>query len=135
MKKRILVIDDSEVMLLRIKQALLASGDGFEVVTTAQAVGNARHVATSDLIIVDFHMPAIDGATVMASLRDVATALDRRCLFYLYTSDPALAGAYARFGFDGAFSDKGDEAALVRQVRAVFRMLQMRALARGKQER
>jgi DNA-binding NarL/FixJ family response regulator len=131
-KKRILVIDDSEIMLARIQRALAASGDGYEVTTTAQAVGNTRHVANADLVIVDFHMPGINGGTVIASLREAASALGQPCLFYLYTTDAAIAAAYARLGFDGALTDKGNEDALVRQVRAVFRMIQMRAMAKGK---
>jgi serine/threonine-protein kinase len=128
-RRRILVIDDSEVMLTRIRRALEA--DGYDVTTTTRAVGNARHIPTSDLVVIDYHMPGIDGGTVIASLK---AAVTRRgpdapaCLFYLYTSDPVIAKDYARHGFDGSFTDKGNEEALVRQVRAVFRVLQMRAL-------
>jgi CheY-like chemotaxis protein len=128
MSKRILVIDDSEVMLARIKRALAA--EGYTVTTTSQAVGNARHIPTSDLVIIDFHMPGIDGGTVITSLRSAAAAMARPCLFYLYTSDPKVTASYAKLGFDGCFTEKGDEQALVRQVRAVFRMLQMRALSK-----
>jgi DNA-binding response OmpR family regulator len=127
MSKRILVIDDSEVMLARIKRALGA--EGYTVTTTAQAVGTARYIPTSDLII-DFHMPGIDGGTVITSLRSAAAAMARPCLFYLYTSDPKVTASYAKMGFDGCFTEKGDEQALVRQVRAVFRMVQMRALSK-----
>jgi len=50
------------------------------------------------------------------------------CLFYLYTSDRDEAARYQSHGFDGAFLKKGDEAALVPQVEAVFRTVQMRRL-------
>ena len=132
MKKRILVIDDSEIMLTRIQRALAASGDGYEVTATPQVVGNARHVAKADLVIIDFHMPGIDGGTVLASLKEVAEALRHPCLFYLYTTDPQVASAFARLGFDGAITEKGNEEALVRQVRAIFRMLKMRAMTKPK---
>lgn len=131
-KKRVLIIDDSEIMLQRIQRALVASGDGYEVTTTVSVVGNARHVAKADLVIIDFHMPGLDGGTVLASLKDVAKALQHPCLFYLYTTDPTIAAAYAKLGFDGALTEKGNEEALVRQVRAIFRMLQMRALTKTK---
>ena len=124
--KRILIIDDSEIMLSRMKRALLASS--YEVITTTQVVGNARHLIACDLIIVDFHMPGLDGSTVVQSMRTVAGSGQRKCAFYLYTSDKAVAADYARLGFDGVFTAKGDEAELVRQVGAYFRMASMRAL-------
>jgi CheY-like chemotaxis protein len=122
---RILVIDDSEVMLARIKKALVA--DGHTVTTTAQTVGNARHLASCDLVIIDYHMPGIDGLAVQQQLRGAAAQLDKQPLFYLYTSDPSVV-ALAK-GFDGCFTNKGDEALLVQQVRAVFRLSQIRAMA------
>src|SRR5258708_11958631 len=122
---RILVIDDSEVMLARIKKARLA--DGHTVTTTAQTVGNARHLAACDLVIIDYHMPGIDGFAVQQQLRGAAVQLEKQPLFYLYTSDPTVV-AQAK-GFDGCFTNKGDEAQLIQQVRAVFRLSQIRAMA------
>jgi CheY-like chemotaxis protein len=122
---RILVIDDSEVMLERIKKALVA--DGYAVTTTTQTVGNARHLASCDLVIIDYHMPGIDGLAVQQQLRGAAAQLDKQPLFYLYTSDPSVV-ALAK-GFDGCFTNKGDEERLVQQVRAVFRLTQIRSMA------
>ena len=34
-------------------------------------------------------------------------------------------------GFDGCFTAKGDDKALVRQVRSAFRVVQMRSLRKG----
>jgi CheY-like chemotaxis protein len=112
-------------MLARIKKALVA--DGHTVTTTAQTVGNARHLASCDLVIIDYHMPGIDGFAVQQQLRGAAAQLDKQPLFYLYTSDPSVV-ALAK-GFDGCFTNKGDEALLIQQVRAVFRLSQIRAMA------
>ena len=125
-RRKILVIDDSEVMLTRIKRVLEA--EGYDVSTTSRAVGNARYIPSTDLCIIDYHMPGIDGGTVISSLKSATESGGHACLFYLYTSDPKVAQDYQRLGFDGSLGDKGNEEALVRQVRAVFRMLQMRAL-------
>ena len=128
---RILVVDDNEPMLARIRATL--SAVGYEVVTSSQPVGNARHLKSCDLVILDFHMPGIDGGEVLASMRAATAASETTCLFYLYTSDERLADDFARLGFDGSFTHKGDEKALVPQVKAVFRLLKLRALgARGK---
>jgi DNA-binding NarL/FixJ family response regulator len=125
----VLAIDDSEIILAKIKHALEA--DGVEVVTTTRTVGNARHLVDCDLVIIDFHMPGLDGGEVIASLRAAASASSHPALFYLYTQDPTIAKDYAKLGFDGCLTEKGDEKELVRQVRSAFRMLQMRALKKG----
>jgi two-component system OmpR family response regulator len=124
--KRILIIDDSEVMLSRMKRALL--GAGYEVVTTTQVVGNARHLTNCDLIIVDYHMPGLNGSSVVHSMKTVAQSGKHRCAFYVYTSDKSVSAEYAQLGFDGTFTDKGDEAQLIRQLAAYFRLATMRAL-------
>ena len=112
-----------------MKRALVA--EGYEVTTTSRAVGNARHIPNSDLVIIDFHMPGIDGGTVMSSLRGAeGEKKAHSCLFYLYSSDTTL--DFRALGFDGALTGKGDEEALVRQVRAIVRLSQLRALKKTK---
>jgi two-component system OmpR family response regulator len=129
--RRILCIDDSEVILDRIKAML--EPHGYEVITTSQTVGAARHLPGCGLVIIDFHMPGLDGGSVATSLRaglakNESTSLP---LFYLYTSTAATS-EYAKLGFDGVFTRKGDESALVPQVDAAFRRLKMRELAAKK---
>lgn len=125
---RILVIDDSEVVLAKVKAVL--SQAGYEVQTTTQTVGAARYLRACDLVLVDFHMPGIDGATVLASLKGAASTSGSSCAFYLFTSDTDLALKYASFGFDGAIMHKGDQDQLLPQVRAALRMRRMREIAR-----
>jgi CheY-like chemotaxis protein len=123
--RKILVIDDSEVTLTHIKRALV--GAGYDVVTTTQVVGNARYLPTCDLVLLDFHMPGLDGSAVVGSMRSIATSMKRTCPIFLYTSDVVIACRYKELGFDGVFSSKGDEQALVRQVASLFRMADMQA--------
>jgi DNA-binding NarL/FixJ family response regulator len=85
-------------------------------------------VQHADLAIIDFHMPGVDGAEMLAALRE--SHPNSACLYYLYTSDREVATRYERLGFDGAFLRKGEEGALVSQVGAVFRTIRMRKLAR-----
>jgi CheY-like chemotaxis protein len=122
--RKILVIDDSPVMLARIQRTLVA--EGYEVIASSQVVGNARHLPTCDLVLIDYHMPGLNGSSVLASLRAVATTMKSKQPFYVYTSDPMIALRFKELGFDGAFAKKGDEAELVRQTRAYFRILEMR---------
>lgn len=121
---RILVIDDSEVVLGAVQRALAA--EGYTVTVTSQTVGAARHLVNADLVVLDYHMPGIDGKQVLDSMRAATRAMPKPPAFYLYTTDRELAGRYRMLGFDGAFTDKGDHAALVRQVGAAFRLIRLR---------
>ncbi|MDP9034708.1 MAG: response regulator [Myxococcota bacterium] len=123
--RRILVIDDSEIMLERIKRAL--ESKGYEVLATTQLVGNARYLPTCDLVIIDYHMPGLNGASVLDSMRALTATMKNACPLFVYTSDRKIASAHAELGFDGALAAKGDEQALVRQLATLFRTLDMRA--------
>jgi DNA-binding response OmpR family regulator len=121
---QILVIDDSERILAQIEARL--SLEGYQVITTTQTTGNARHLRTVDLVIIDFHMPGINGGSVAESLRQAFTEKSA-ALLYLYTSDDKVAASFASHGFDGVFTQKGNMDSLVAQVRAAFRLIRTRA--------
>jgi two-component system, OmpR family, response regulator len=123
--RRILVIDDSEILLERVKHAL--EPEGYDIIATTHIVGNARYLPTCDLVIIDFHMPGLDGSSVVSSLRSLANSMKNVCPLFVYTSDEKVEQMYARLGFDGAFTGKGDLRSLVRQVAALFRTIDMRA--------
>jgi len=115
-------------VLARVANRLGAAG--YEVVTTNQTVGAARHLPGCELVILDYHMPGIDGQGVLESLRAAVSSWPKPPLFYLYTSDRAISSSYRRLGFDGGFSNKGDDGTLVRQVDAAFRLIRIKALAK-----
>lgn len=128
MKERgkILIIDDSWVVLESVRASLVAAGYTVRVTTEADAA--VKMTGWAELVIVDFHMPSIDGAALLPSLRD-AVSRESPCYFYLYTSDPDVARKYDVYGFDGGFLKKGDEKALGPQVDAAFRTIHLRKLA------
>lgn len=121
----IVVVDDSYLILERIRERL--SAEGYRVRTTTGQTVATKLVESADLAIIDFHMPGVDGAEMLRSLK--ASHPHGACLYYLYTSDREVATRYQLLGFDGAFLRKGEEAALVPQVGAVFRTIRMRKLA------
>ena len=125
-RERIVVVDDSWIILEQIRLCL--SVFGYDVRTTTGVEVATRLVKTADLAIVDFHMPGLNGEEFVGLLRTSLPA-GATCLFYLYTSDRDEASRYQAHGFDGAFLKKGDEAALVPQVEAVFRTVRMRRVA------
>jgi len=121
----IVVIDDSEIILERIKTRLEA--EHYRVVTTAQTVGAARLLRGASLVILDWHMPGMTGGDVLASLRGAVERSQSRPLFYLYTSDPTVAAAAKNTGFDGSFINKGDDDSLAQQVAAAMRIAKLKA--------
>jgi two-component system, OmpR family, response regulator len=127
-KRRILIIDDSEIVLHRLKTRLTA--EGYDVVTTQQPVGAGRHLLRCDLVIIDFYMPGIDGGEVVRSLRAACAAFGERPPFYVYTADRVIEKDFHKWGFDGSFMQKGDDESLVHQVAAAFRLAQLRGLGR-----
>jgi two-component system OmpR family response regulator len=117
----ILIVDDSELLLERMKQRLEA--DGYRVITTTQTVGAARHLLGAQLVIIDWHMPGISGGEVLKSFRSAVQSSKRKPRFYLYTSDAQVSLVAKDLGFDGVFINKGDDDALTRQVAAAFRII------------
>ncbi|HVY25954.1 MAG TPA: response regulator [Polyangiaceae bacterium] len=122
---RVVVVDDSWTILEQIRLCLAERG--YDVRTTTSPDVAVRLLRGADLTIIDFHMPGINGTELVQMLRSAQT-VESTCLFYLYTSDRDEAARYLTHGFDGAFLKKGDEAALVPQVEAVFRTVRMRRL-------
>jgi CheY-like chemotaxis protein len=125
-KTRVLVIDDNAAILANIRSTLETAG--YDVVATSQTVGTARHLKGCNLVILDYHMPGLDGGSVLSSLKAAAASAQSKPLFYLYTSDTQLQATATTLGFDGAFTEKGNREALVRQVDSVVRLLRLRAL-------
>lgn len=121
----ILVIDDNAAVLASATTYLEAAG--FEVIATDRTVGIAKHIRQCDMIIIDYHMPGIDGADVLASLRQAAEASGVKPLFFLYTSNDEHSVHARKLGFDGALFDKGNGVRLVEQVRAAVRLQRLQS--------
>jgi DNA-binding NarL/FixJ family response regulator len=69
---RVLVVDDSEVFQ-HVLSALVASAPGFEVIGTASSGREALHlidVLDAQLVLVDLHMPELDGIETAKRLRE-----------------------------------------------------------------
>lgn len=69
---RVLVVDDSEVFQ-HVLSALVASTPGFEVIGAASSGREALHlidVLDAQLVLVDLHMPELDGIETAKRLRE-----------------------------------------------------------------
>lgn len=124
---KLLVIDDSEMVLERVKSRL--QRESYEVATTSQPVGAARHLLLCDLVILDFHMPGMNGGEVLRSLKMLGASSGACPLYFLYTSDKSLSRGYRELGFDGTLINKGDDESLVAQVAVALRLAKLRKKA------
>ena len=121
---KVLIIDDSEMVLERVKSRL--QRESYEVATTSQPVGAARHLLLCDLVILDFHMPGMNGQEVLRSLKMLGANSGAAPLYFLYTSDKVLSRGYRELGFDRTLTNKGDDEALVQQVAVAVRLAKLR---------
>jgi CheY-like chemotaxis protein len=122
-RAKILFLDDSVAQLQAVQEHLVAEGHDVAIavdVNTALPLVSGR-----DLVIVDFNMPEMDGAQALPLLR-AKVGKGQQTLFYLYTSDPAIAVRFRTYGFDGAFARKGTIADLAAQVSTVLKFASMR---------
>jgi len=121
---RLLIIDDNELALARIKARL--QREGYDVLTTSALVDATGHVVSRDLVIIDFHMPGMNGSEVLRSLRLSAGRAATPPLFFLYTGDKVVSHQYLDLGFDGGLINKGDDESLVQQVSVALRLAKLR---------
>lgn len=126
-KLRLLIVDDSEVLLSGLKASLGLAG--FDVKVTTQTVGLGRQLADRDVIIIDYHMPGVKGGDVARSLRSARNP-QTPCELYLYTTDLDMAARYAELGFDGVLLSKGDSRALITQLSAIARRRKIASMLR-----
>jgi CheY-like chemotaxis protein len=125
---KIMVIDDSEIVLSRVKTRLLR--EGYEVLTLSNPAVAARQLLQCDLVLIDFHMPGIGGGEVLGILRRSSKTQGTPPLYFLYTSDKTISRTYRDLGFDGALINKGDDESLVQQLAAALRFAKLRRLSR-----
>jgi len=127
---RILMIDDDEHILEEAGRALTSAGH--DVTATSRTVGMAKFLREVDVVVLDFHMPGLDGAEVVASLRAASATLgDAAPHFYIYTTDLDAMRRAKEFGFDGVIKDKGNMQALVHQAGMAIRLRRLRGLVRS----
>ncbi len=123
---RVLIVDDDENLLSQIESLL--NEEGFSVTTNSSAYNCVRDVGDVDVVLVDYHMPGVNGAMVLKAMRNATSERPSKPLIYLYTSDTSVARRHEELGFDGAIMNKGDLAALSVQVRMAVRIQKLKSL-------
>jgi CheY-like chemotaxis protein len=124
-----MIIDDSEVVLARVKSRLLR--EGYDVVTVSQPVNAPGLLEGCDVVLIDLHMPGIGGGEVLTLLRKAAKGLALQPQLFLYTLDKTASRRHRAVGFDGSLINKGDDESLVQQLAAAFRFAKLERMTRG----
>jgi CheY-like chemotaxis protein len=118
MSKRILIIDDSPILLAAAEHALTRVG--YDVETRESVEDLASRTTTGfDLILIDVQMPELFGddvASVLRHQREVRTPI------YLFSTLPAaeLAERAREAGIDGFISKDASVSHLVAEVRRIL---------------
>ncbi len=120
MSGSILVIDDSLMILQKMKDHLTL--EHYEVYTATTYPDARPNLQRVDLVIIDFHMPGQDGASMLASLRAGIRGMPSPPLMYLHTTDSEQAANYKQMHFDGVVGMKGNFELLSKQVSAAMRL-------------
>lgn len=111
MKKKILVVDDDEV-LLDVTKALLED-EQFEIITQREGIGVMNLVSQlrPDLVLLDINMPVLAGDTLAMLLRSSKDTSHTRIVFYSSNDEDSLRESVSTCGVQG-YICKGDIANL-----------------------
>ena len=117
-RKRILIVDDSPIILAAAKHALVEAGYDVETRGSVEEVG-ARGASGFHLILMDVQMPELYGddvASVLRHEREIKTPI------YLFSTldDAELAQRVAEAHVEGYISKQAGTAHLVSEVRRIL---------------
>ncbi len=115
-KPKIVVIDDSEIVLEVTKGAL--EGAGYHVVTHDRPAGCVALILHEkpDLVLMDVNMPGLGGDTIVSVLGKAAPTSDTIVLLHSSLSAEVLRGKATTAGAHGFIQKSGDLFGLVREV-------------------
>ena len=124
-KKRfkILIIDDSEVVLEVTKAALLAAGH--EVITHDRAAGSVARILQDkpDLVLIDVNMPHLGGEVIVRMLATARPGDETIVLLYSSLPKAVLAEKVQATGAQGFIQKSSNMSQLVRDVNHCLRRL------------
>ncbi|MBX3274638.1 MAG: response regulator [Sandaracinaceae bacterium] len=130
MKLKVMVIDDSELVLSVVRSFL--SSVGHDVVTRSMAVGTRAAVLREqpDVVLLDVNMPLLDGAEVCASIRAHEGIRETRVLLHSDRPEPELRELARASRADGYLCKTGDRERFLRRFEELTGLASRRAGAR-----
>ena len=118
-KPKILVIDDSEICLEVVSEAL--EGAGFDVITSSKPLGSNKLIVMlrPDAVVIDIGMPALDGSTLAQIIQRNRV---HRCPVLLHTdrSKAELDAAVEASGASDGALKSSDSRELIDKIRALL---------------
>lgn len=103
-KRRILIIDDSEITLQMEKSVLEARGYDVRATSTLMEFERVLAEFTPDLILTDIHMPEATGADICRTLKNEYKTQDIPIVLFSSLNDDELAVLAEQVGADGFLS-------------------------------
>jgi DNA-binding response OmpR family regulator len=123
MSKKILVIDDSPLVLAMASDALQAAG--FEVFTATNGIESNSYIFSTnnrpDLIILDIMMPLLDGNKKAKILKEKDFSKDIPILFISSKDEAELSKLVEESGVDGYICKPFTPQGIVNSVRKVLK--------------
>jgi CheY-like chemotaxis protein len=123
----VLYIDDSPAFLETLGQTLSAGGYRVKLAINVNEALSHLQESSFDVIIIDYLMPELTGAEVLKLLKERASQ-PQKTRYFLYTTDTAAHLSCSRFGFDGAFTLKGNPESLLAQLEPVARLIRLKRM-------
>jgi DNA-binding response OmpR family regulator len=117
--KRILLVDDSELMLEMAMSALRDQGYAVEIARNLGELEQQRQSGHFDLVLMDVQMPEAFGDDVAAVLRDVR-GMDTPIYLLSSLDDEELRRRASEAGVEGFIPKREGMANLVRRVKGIL---------------
>jgi CheY-like chemotaxis protein len=118
---RILVVDDSELVLEIVKLTL--ESEGYEVITKSSPFEAFMFITREqpDLVLLDMSMPGMEGDVLLGVLQGSGQACRSTILLHSDRDEASLSEAVKSTGAHGFIRKTGDPEALLAQVSAWLR--------------
>jgi len=119
-KYKIMIVDDSELMLEIYKNALQTAG--FEVITRNTPFGTAALIASEkpDLVLLDIFMPALSGDRLVEVVKKDKGIKKTKIVLFSNRPEGELESVASACGADGFIQKTGDYMEVVRKVRSLI---------------
>lgn len=120
-KQKILIVDDSELVLEIYKNTLQTAG--FEVITRSTPFGTASVIANEkpNLVLLDIFMPGLSGDRLAGVVKRDKGIRDTKILLFSDRPADELQSISSSCGADGFIQKTRDHQELVRKIRMWFR--------------